>query len=57
VKNLLICFENIEGCKFLRFSWMTNLFIKGSKTPLEQEDLEGISPDDCSGPLTEKLER
>ena len=36
---------------------MRNLLIKGSKTPLEQDDLEGLNPDDCSGPLAERLER
>lgn len=43
--------------KFISYFWMTNLFVKGSKAPLEEEDLEGMSPDNCSAPLTEKLEQ
>ncbi|XP_066923803.1 ATP-binding cassette sub-family C member 4-like [Clytia hemisphaerica] len=43
--------------KFVSFFWMRKLFIKGSKSPLEQDDLEGMNPDDCAAPLTEQLER
>lgn len=42
---------------FFLFSWMTSLFVKGSKATLEQENLEGVMPEDCIHPLTEALER
>lgn len=43
--------------KYISFFWMTSLFVKGSKATLEQENLEGVMPEDCIHPLTEALER
>ena len=39
------------------FSWLTKLFVKGSKKILDKDDLQGIMPGESMYPLTEKLER